>query len=148
MVTNLPKDGYPFSKDWSPNIPRRVKHHGQDGNPPYKGWSPTNQRNATHPSTVEWSPTFPRAVTYHIQDGQLNLEFDSCAAQIVVFASFDSIMHLHVPGYHVPHHLQNQKWLLGAQKWPTGFKKVSTRGFLGASVNFCYISFLIQALLL
>ena len=44
-----------------------------------------------HPPTVEWSTTIPgmvvtflRTVTHHFLDGQLDLEFDSNAAQLVL----------------------------------------------------------------
>ena len=36
----------------------------------------------------------------------------------------------------MPHRMQNPKWSLGAQKWPTGSAKVSTPTFLDAPVNF------------
>ena len=51
--TNLPKDGHQFSKDWSPSITKMVKH---------------NFSQDSHPP---------------FQDGQLDLEFDSSAAQLV-----------------------------------------------------------------
>ena len=97
------KYGYQPSKRWSLKfqimIPRMVKHHPQEYNPPSKGFSPTNPRKAIHhhqdgyplptvqwygctPSPV-WSPNSSRMVTHHLQDGQLDLEFDSSAAKLV-----------------------------------------------------------------
>ena len=81
-VTNLPKDGHPFSKGWSPTNPRMV--------PPSKGMVTYHPQDG-HQPTVEWSTTilwmvisFPRMVTHHFQDDQLDLEFDSSADQLVL----------------------------------------------------------------
>ena len=39
VVTNLPKDGNPFSKGLSTTIPMKVKHRAQDGHSPTVEWS-------------------------------------------------------------------------------------------------------------
>ena len=48
----------------------------------------------------------------------------------------------------MPHHLQNSNGCQGAPKWLTGSTKGSNPKFLDASVNFCYISILIQVAVL
>ena len=112
MVTNNPEDGHPFSKGWSPTISKMDTQHPQEDHPPFKGWSPTNQRKATHhhldghqlsqgyghTPSPGWTLTnirmvshhpwdsYPHTntVTHHLQDGQIDLECDSCAAQLVI----------------------------------------------------------------
>ena len=95
MFTYHPRDGHPPSKGWSPTIQNRVTNLPKDGHPFYKGWSPTiptlvkHHPHDGHLQTVEWPTTIPgtvitflRTVNHHFQDGQLDLEFDSCAAQL------------------------------------------------------------------
>ena len=45
------------------------------------------------------------------------------------------------------HRLQNPKWPQGSPKWPTVSGMVSISSFFGTPVHFCYVSFLIRALL-
>ena len=87
MVTNLPKDGHQFSKGGSLAIPsmgntiqRLIQRYGCI---PSQGWSTTKNRIAT--TIPRMVITFPRTVTHHFQDGQLDLKFDSKAAQLVPF---------------------------------------------------------------
>ena len=74
-------------------IPTLVLRNEISITPPL-GCSPTIQRYGCKQApvcSVEWSTnipgmviTFPRLVTHHFQDGQLDMEFDSSEAQIVL----------------------------------------------------------------
>ena len=89
MVINHPQDGHPLSPGGSPSTYSLVTHHPKEGRPPSSGWSPTVLRI--------WLHTIPMMVThqqynahpypwdgYHFLQGrQLDLEFDSSAAQLV-----------------------------------------------------------------
>ena len=75
MVPNGPQDGQTPSpggspsKDLSPTKPRKATYHHQDGHP-------LSQQYGCKTSPG-WS-----VVTHHLKDGQLDLEFDSSAAQL------------------------------------------------------------------
>ena len=95
MVIHHTKNGQPPSEIRSLAFSKIVTHFLKDGHQPSPGWPNTILRMVTHHSaTVIWATTiprmviiFPRTVTHHFQDGQLELEFDSSAAQLVISVS-------------------------------------------------------------
>ena len=81
MVTYHPQDGHPPSPGGSLTIRSLVIHQSRKSRQASSGWSPTNSRMV--PTNSLDCYRFPRTVTRHLQDGQLDIEFDSCAAQLV-----------------------------------------------------------------
>ena len=80
MVTQLPKDGHLASMGWS-----LVNDHLKYGQPPSKGLSPRLQRMITHDLKHGQPPSKINQIWWNIKKLQLNMEFDTSAAQLVMF---------------------------------------------------------------